>query len=430
MLAELYPRMHRRFTSLPVFGLVMDAFAAWLVAQGYSGDRVREYCCTVRRLDRQLARQGVRRLPTLTRRRLRACAPIDSQDDPDRAALVRLLERFFEQTARFPPLVPTVRERQVAGYAAYLRDVRGFASSTVRQHCQTTTALLQFLRATPERLTCLTAQDLEAFLRHRGPRLARVSLQHEVAHLRAFVRFLAVRGEGPVGLDRTIDTPRVYRDEQLPRALPWETVLALLMAIDQQTSVGRRDYAMFLLIATYGLRACEVVGLTLDDLDWRGRRVHVRQRKTGAVLWLPLTDEVGTALVAYLRHARPRLTVRTDRRAPATFADPACACREVFVRARTPGGPLKPTAITEAFQACSRRSGLPITCQGVHCLRHSYAVHLLRSGVSLKAIGDMLGHRTFESTCVYLRLAVDDLREVALPMPKVGTGDSRAGARP
>ena len=428
MLAELYPRMHRRFVSLPVFGPIMDAFTEWLVVHGYSGDRVREYCCAVRRLDRQLARRGVRRLATLTRRRLRACAPLDSQDDPDRAALVRLLERYFEQTARFRPHVSTVRERQVAVYAAYLREVRGFAGSTVRQHCQTTTAFLHVLRATPERLARLTAQDLEAFIRDRGPRLARVSLQHEVAHLRAFVRFLAVRGEGPVGLDTSIDTPRVYRDERLPRALPWETVLALLTAIDRQTCVGRRDYAMFLLIASYGLRASEVVGLTLDDLDWRGRRLRVRQRKTGALLWLPLTDEVATAMVAYLRPARPHLTVRTDRRAPVTFSDPASACREVFLRARTPVGPLKPTAVTETFQAWSRRSGLAIPYQGVHCLRHSFAVHLLRSGVSLKAIGDVLGHRTFESTCVYLRLAVDDLREVALPMPQ-GTADVRAGAQ-
>jgi hypothetical protein len=119
MLAELYPRMHRRFTSLPVFGRVIGAFTAWLIVQGYSGDRVREYCRAVRRLDRQLVRDGVR-LPALTRHRLRACAPISSQDDPDRAALVRLLERFFEQTARFRPHVLTRRERQVSEYATYL----------------------------------------------------------------------------------------------------------------------------------------------------------------------------------------------------------------------------------------------------------------------------------------------------------------------
>lgn len=423
MLVELYPRMHRRFTSLPVLGSIVDAFGTWLVARGYSGDRVREYCRAVRRLDAQLTRRGIRRLRDLTHGRLRACAPAESQDDPDRAAVVRLLERFLEQTtSQFPPRVPTARARQLATYAAYLRDVRGFAVSTVRQHCHTTAALLRFVRAdgAGSRLARLTAQDLEGFIRHRGPRLARVSLQHEVAHLRAFVRFLAVHGAGPVGLDATIDTPRVYRDEQLPRALPWETVRAFLRAIDRRTRGGLRDYAIFLLIATYGLRASEIVALTLDDLDWRGRRVRVRQRKTRAELWLPLTDAVGTALVAYLRRARARLAVRTDRRAPGAFSEPAAGrLREIFLRARTPVGALKPTAITEAFQAWSRRSGLAIPFQGVHCLRHSYAVHLLRSGLSLKTIGDLLGHRSLESTCVYLRLAVDDLRGVALPLPRV-----------
>ena len=97
--------------------------------------------------------------------------------------------------------------------------------------------------------------------------------------------------------------------------------------------------------------------------------------------------------------------------------DPALGYRELFLRCRTPRGALRPTAVTEAFQAWSKRSGLAIPFQGPHCMRHSYAVHLLRSGLSLKTIGDLLGHRTLESTCVYLRLAVDDLRDVALSLP-------------
>ena len=96
---------------------------------------------------------------------------------------------------------------------------------------------------------------------------------------------------------------------------------------------------------------------------------------------------------------------------------PLRSYRELFLRCRTPRGVLRPTAVTEAFQAWSKRSGLAIPFQGPHCMRHSYAVHLLRSGLSLKTIGDLLGHRTLESTCVYLRLAVDDLRDVALSLP-------------
>jgi site-specific recombinase XerD len=95
--------------------------------------------------------------------------------------------------------------------------------------------------------------------------------------------------------------------------------------------------------------------------------------------------------------------------------------REVFLRCRTPDGLLKPTAVTEAFQAWSRKSGLAIPFQGAHCIRHSYAVHLLRQGTPLKTIGDILGHRSAESTCVYLRLAIEDLRNVALPLPQEST---------
>ena len=102
-----------------------------------------------------------------------------------------------------------------------------------------------------------------------------------------------------------------------------------------------------------------------------------------------------------------------------TSVTPARSCRhrEVFLRVRAPAGPLAPTAVTEAFQGWTRRSGLPIPYQGPHCLRHSLAVHLLRQGTSLKAIGDLLGHRSAESTCVYLRLHVEDLRDVALDLP-------------
>ena len=92
-------------------------------------------------------------------------------------------------------------------------------------------------------------------------------------------------------------------------------------------------------------------------------------------------------------------------------------CRRIFLRVRAPSGPLRSTAITEAFQGSVRRSGLDIPYQGPHCLRHSLAVHLLRRGVGLTSIGDLLGHRSPESTCVYLRLHVEDLRDAALPLP-------------
>jgi integrase/recombinase XerD len=418
MLLELYPRMHRRYTSLPILGSTLDGYSTWLLKQGYSTDRVREYFRAAPRLVRQLQQHGVRTLTGMTRARLQDCAPVDSQDDPDLAALVRQLDRYFRtELSLYPPPKLTRIGQRVAAYTTYLEQVRGFAPSTCTYHRRTVTEFLTHLgyEKCPTRLAALSGRNLESFLCAVGPRQTRASLQHVVSHVRAFLRFLAAVGEVPPGLDTQIDTPRVYRGEQLPRALPWDTVQTLLKAIDRTTPMGRRDYAMFLLIATYGLRACEIVTLTIDDVEWRAARLRIPQRKTRGSLWLPLTDDVGTALLEYLRQGRPALAVRRQR-VPFRGGPPPLY-RELFLRHRTPVGVLKPTAVTEAFQAWSKRSGLTIPFQGAHCLRHSYAVHLLRAGISLKTIGDLLGHRTLESTCVYLRLAVEDLREVALDLP-------------
>jgi site-specific recombinase XerD len=331
---------------------------------------------------------------------------------------VRQLDRYFDtELSLYPKPVLSRLEQRVSAYAEYMETVRGFARSTRHFHCLTVREFLTHLRyeESPTDLAAISSRDVENFLCALGPRMTRASLVHVVAHLRAFLRFLASSGEVPVGLETNIDTPRVYRHEQLPRALPWETVRALLKSIDRTTPLGRRDYAIFLLIATYGLRSCEIVTLTLDDVEWRAARLHIRQRKTRSSLWLPLTDEVGAALLDYLRHGRAVLTVRKDRM---LFRGGFQHCyRELFLRHRTPIGVLKPSSISGAFVNWSRRSGLPIPFKGAHCLRHSYAMYMLRSGVALKAIGDLLGHRDFDSTRAYIRLAVDDLREVALHLP-------------
>jgi site-specific recombinase XerD len=305
---------------------------------------------------------------------------------------------------------PSRIETLTRAYAAMLGDLRGLAPKTIDAHATTAAALLEYLahETVPSRLARVTASDIEGFVRRAGGRLCRASLQHTVARLRSFLRFLAGRGAIRQGLDQQIDTPRMYRLEQLPRSLPWGTVRALLRSIDQTTPHGRRDYTMFFLIATYGLRASEIVALTLDAIDWRHRLLRVPQRKTGTPLLLPLTDPAGTVLVRYLRRGRP----------PSPH-------RELFLRECAPAGVLQPTAVGAAFQKWVRRSGLPIVFQGPHCLRHSYAVHLLRRGVPLKTIGDLLGHRTAESTSVYLRLATDDLRRVALPLPRRRTRETQ-----
>ena len=402
MLRELFPRFHGRILAQPILGPFLDGFSDWLLQHGHTKVATRRHIRSARLLEKCLAEAGIQNAEALTRSALRGCLPSYSQDDIGRAAVVSALDRYLLAEGRFTrdPLCP--QEAKAIAYGDYLRKARGFAPSTIHQHTDTAVAFLDHLHyeGSPATLAQINATVIESFVKAAGQRMGRTSLQHSIAQVRGFLRYLALRGESSHGLDTQIDTPRVYRGECLPRSLPWDTVKAFLHSIDRSTPMGMRDFAMFLLIVTYGMRASEVVGLQLEDLEWRKERIRLFQRKTGANLFLPITDTVGTGLIDYLQHGRPNLT-----------------CREVFLRARAPEGILMPTAINEAFQAWGRRGGLGIPFQGPHCLRHSLAVHLLQQGASLKEIGDILGHRNAESTCVYIRLAVEDLRDVALPLP-------------
>ena len=401
MLRLLLPRAHYKFQSLPLLGPITDGFDDWLAANGFTRGSRKFSIRMLRFVDAKLRHSRVETVPNLSHPILQDCWKSLMRVYPCGAGTVHTLERYLvtsglldSRQAATPPSSPSEE------YTNHLREVRGFAVSTITSHGRTARCFLQHLEETGATMECTRASDIESYLAKAGKRLSRGALQHEVAALRGFLRFLGTEGRAPTGLDCQIDTPRLYRLEQLPRALPWETVRTLLQSVDKTSPMGLRDYAIFLLIATYGLRSSEIVAISLEDVRWRQRILHIHQRKTSSPLVLPLTNEVLCALVEHLKRTRP----------PAPY-------RRVFLRMRAPMGLLKPTAITEAFQALVRKSGLSIPYQGPHCLRHSYAVHLLKNGTSLKTIGDILGHRTAESTSMYLRLATGDLREVALPVP-------------
>lgn len=156
---------------------------------------------------------------------------------------------------------------------------------------------------------------------------------------------------------------------------------------------------MLYLMAHYGLRPSEIAALTLDSIDWAAPTLQVEQRKTGSTLILPLSRQALRVLKRYLRCGRP-----------------SSRHRRLFLRRRSPGGPISHYAVGNVYQKRSCQSGLPLAGMSAYCLRHAFAMRLLDRGVGLKAIGDLLGHRSLESTCVYLRLQVDALRDVALPL--------------
>ena len=368
MLKTLYPCGFRRYSSLAILGPIANGFTTWLVEHRYTYSYTRQRIWLLPYIEAVLIRRGVRHLDQIGQADLFACRKSLLRRLPYLMDTTWALEQYLRAQNLLRPAeeVISVAARYLAAYARYLKSVRGAAASTIQQNSYTASRFLAYLKIEkhPDRLKTLTVNDLEAFVKKISPRVSRRSLQDTAGRLRSFLRFLAVMGEIPRGLDCQIDTPRVYQEEQLPRALPWETVQTLLNSIDRSSPVGLRDFTMFLLMATYGLRASDVVALTLDDIHWRAGKISISQRKTGVVLELPLTDAVGAALYRYLKKAPP----------PPPF-------RQIFLRIKAPIGTLKTAALSKAFRVWARRSGVDIPGTGsCHRIRHSYAVFLLRKG--------------------------------------------------
>jgi integrase/recombinase XerD len=287
-------------------------------------------------------------------------------------------------------------------YHRHLSELRGLSQSTRQHHLLTVTDLLEQVLGACRQLNTLTQDDVERFIARRSKEISRNSMQHLVAHLRAFLRYCWDHGHISTALD-VIDTPRTYRGEQPPKALPWATVLALLASIDHRSKAGWRDHCIVHLLAYYGLRPSEVAVLRMDSIDWESGVLHVVQCKTRSELLLPLAPETLQLLRDYLTHDRLR-------RYPEIL--------ELFLRARGPDGPLQRYAISDIFDKRMREANLKCPQHyHVYCLRHTFAMRLLTRGVGVKAIGDVLGHRSLESTCAYLRLDIDMLRGVALDVP-------------
>lgn len=395
MLDELFPKYHRRYAASP-FGPQLERFAQWLASKGYGHIPARNH---VRRL-KQVLEASSARLPAAFERgdleRLFA-AHADAE-------LFRATRRAFERCLADHGLLHHVAAagpyaRVLTAYQEHLVEVRGLSASTVAQHVSTVRAFLEEALPAGAPLSELRANLIERHVVDKGKRVSRQSMQHCVAHLRSFLRFCHSQGLLDRRLD-AIDTPRVYRDELPPRALPWAVVQQLLRSVDRRDAMGWRDYAILHLMAHYGLRPSEVVALRLDSIDWQANILRVEQRKTRSALLLPLTEPSVRILRRYLREGRPG----SNR-------------PELFLRARGPAGTIKHTAVCDIYRSRAARSGLPIDRTSSYSLRHSFAMRLLERGVGIKAIGDVLGHRSLESTCVYLRLHTDALRDVALPLP-------------
>jgi integrase/recombinase XerD len=285
------------------------------------------------------------------------------------------------------------------GFLDYLVVERGLRSASVRAYRHYLDRFEDYLRRIGvERLEELSPAILSAFVVERsGAGLARTTVRSGCGVLRVFLRYAHREGVLPRDLSESVGWPQAYRLSSIPRSISWDEVNRVLGCVDRRTPCGKRDYAMLLLLVTYGLRGREVAALTLDDIDWKRERLAIPERKAGHSTAFPLSAVVGEALLAYLQQGRPQTTDR-----------------HVFFRAAAPLQPIGPAAVSSRARHYLLKAGIEVPRPGSHTLRHSTVQRLVDADFDLKTIGDFIGHRSARSTEIYAKVAVESLREVSM----------------
>ena len=297
------------------------------------------------------------------------------------------------------PVAPCPEAHLLAEFADYMEHERGWSPQTIRTRCTLLTEFLRRVCGPHHSLSDLTIADIDqAIARKRSvDGCARVTVQAYASVLRAFFRYAETRGWCTPGLTSAITAPRAFQGETLPVGPSWNDVRRLLTSTEGDGHTDIRDRAILLLLAVYGVRSSEVRRLRLEDLDWENERITITRSKQQAHMQVyPLTLTVGEAILRYLKETRPQ-----------------CPFRELFVAAKAPVQPLSNSAIWQLVSRRLRALNLPLRHCGPHTLRHACASHLLSEGLSMKEIGDHLGHRSPAATAHYAKVDLVGLRQVA-----------------
>ena len=388
----------------------LDSFVATLEKLGYAGSTVREHRRLLADLARWLRRQdlAVSHLHEQLANQFLEGRRRDGRLRSSDASTVRHFLEHLRERGALPSPEPVADESPLETlrrqYADHLEKERGLAAVTIAGYW---TFIRRFVVERfgdgPIRVQELAPDDIARFLlrhaRSGSPKVAGLM----VTALRSFFRFLFQHGQTESDLAGAIPTVPQWRLAEVPKYLKPEDVERVVHACQRDTAVARRDRAIILLLARLGLRASEVIALELDDIDWRAGVLKVRG-KGGSHDSLPLPADVGEAMARYLRHHRP-----------------PCTTRRLFIRTKAPHrGLANASSLSAIVGRAFKRAGLQAGSTGAHVLRHSLATGMLRSGASLDEIGEVLRHRSPNTTEIYAKVDVRGLRSLALPWPTKG----------
>lgn len=412
---------HHVANDLPLDRLVARALSE-LEQLGYSRRSLRRYRTIWQHLmaySRQLKREGAYSEDLATRfvdaYRIRDGERIKSSDGWRRHIVfgVQVLGDFARdgriersRTDMQKIQIPAAMNKPMRDYEQYCRDRRHLRPTTLHERMVEIAIFLDFLGSSKvAALDQLQPDDLTAFVTSLS-RFSRKTVSRIVSDVRGFLQFLLLRGILRRDLSQVLPTIRVARDAAIPSVWDPELVIRLLKVVDRSSPKGKRDYAILLLACRLGLRLGDIRTLTLDDLKWEAATIEITQSKTRAPLCLPLTEEVGEALIDYLKSSRPQ----TDH-------------REVFLRLTPPFAPFaENTHLHHIVTYWRELAGIHFRSKqrhGLHSLRHTLATQLLREETPFHVIAEILGHATTASTLIYAKADVETLRGAALDTEEV-----------
>lgn len=322
----------------------------------------------------------------------------------DRAAMARLLSALRDAGLVAPAEIPRPTEDEVIfqAFSDYLKKERGLTPASVLRHLP---VVRQFLRelcpSGAVDLGTLGQEDVIRYIERHASDWSAGTGKAMCWSLRAFLRYLYFNGVISLALADCVPSIRRWQFASLPTYMSAQQIQSVLDSCDQTTAIGRRDYAVLILLAKLGLRASEVATLTLDDIDWLSGEmlIHAKGRRRSM---MPIPPDVGATIVAYLREGRPH-----------------SSCRRLFLRMLAPHvGFASGGAITMIARQALDRTGIHGHAhRGAHLFRHTLATNLLRSGATFSQIGQLLRHESIDSTRIYAKVDIDALRQLSLPWP-------------
>ena len=400
---EVRQRLHRG-----PLGLYVERFAQALFDQGYAGTTAKrklvlisDLCHWLQTRRQALADLSESRIERFLRSR-NGKKRLHRGDPPT----LRQFLSFLREAGVIPTVDPEIEDSPIRrienSFARHLSQERGLSQETLDAYLPVARRVLaEWFSDGKVVLSQLSPQHISGFILRYAHQLSPSSAQLMVTGLRSFLRFLHQKGEIETNLAAAVPTVARWRFTELPKFLKPEEAERLLQSCDQNTVMGKRDYAVLLLLARLGLRAGEIVHMNLDDIHWEAGELLVRG-KSSREECLPLPHDVGEALAAYLRHGRPR-----------------CSSRRVFIRMHAPQqGFSGSAAVCEIVRRALSRAEINSRFKGAaHLLRHTLATTMLRAGASFPEIGEILRHQHPSTTEIYAKVDLSALRSIAQPWP-------------